>query len=44
MRIAKEDKKKTTFTIEWGSFAYNVMPFRLKNAPAVFSRIVIAAF
>ena len=44
VRIAKEDKRKTTFTTEWGSFAYNVMPFRLKNAPAVFSRIVIAAF
>jgi hypothetical protein len=42
--IAEEDKKKTTFTIEWGSFAYNVMPFRLKNAPFIFSRIIIVAF
>ena len=44
MRIAEEDKKKTMFTTEWGSFAYHMMPFGLKNAPAVFSRIVIAAF
>ena len=33
--IVEEDKKKTTFTNEWGSYAYNVIPFRLKNAPAV---------
>jgi hypothetical protein len=44
VRIVEEDKRKTTFITEWGSFAYNVMPFVLKNAPAVFSRIVIAAF
>ena len=44
MRIAEEDKANTTFTTEWGSFAYHVMPFGLKNAPAVFSWIVIAAF
>ena len=39
--IAKEDQKKTTFVCEFGSFAYKVMPFGLKNAPAVFSRIVV---
>ena len=44
VRIAEEDKSKTTFTTEWGSFAYHVMSFGLKNAPAVFSRIVIADF
>ena len=44
MRIAEEDKKKKNFTTKWGSFAYHVMPFGLKNAPTVFSRIVIAAF
>jgi hypothetical protein len=43
-RIVKEDKKKTTFTTERGSFAYNVMPFGHKNMPAVFSRIVITTF
>ena len=44
MRIAEKDKTKTTFTTEWGSFAYHMMPFGLKNTPAVFSRIVIATF
>lgn len=33
-----------TFTTEWGCFQYIVMPFRLKNAPTIFSHIVIAAF
>lgn len=44
MRIVEEDKTKTTFTTEWGSFAYHVMPFGLKNTLDVFSRIVIASF
>lgn len=26
IRIAEEDKKKTTFATEWGSYAQNVMP------------------
>ena len=42
--IAKEDQHKTTFVCEFGSFAYRKMPFGLKNAPAVFSRIVVKAF
>ena len=42
--IAKEDQKKTTFVCEFGSFSYNVMPFGFKNAPAVFSRIVVKTF
>ena len=42
--ITEEDKRKTTFITEWGSFAYNVMSFGLMNAPAIFSRIVIASF
>ena len=40
----EKDKKKKTFTIELGSFAYNDMTFGLKNAPIVFSRIVIPTF
>jgi hypothetical protein len=39
VQITEEDQSKTTFVMEWGSFAYTVMPFGLKNAPAVFSRI-----
>ena len=42
--IPKEDQKKTTFVCEFGSFTYKVMPFGLKNAPALFSRIVVKTF
>jgi hypothetical protein len=42
--IAKEDQPKTTFVSKFGSFSYRVIPFGLKNAPAVFSRIVVKAF
>ena len=44
VRITEEDKRKTTFITEWGSFTYNVMPFGLKNAPIVFSRVVLTNF
>jgi hypothetical protein len=44
IRIAKEDRHKTTFAIEWGSFQYIVSPFGLNNAPAIFSRVVVEAF
>ena len=44
MRIHKEDRLKTTFATEWGSFQYTVMPFGLKNAPANFSKVVVAIF
>lgn len=43
-KIIEEDMHKTTFVIEWGSFTYTVMPFGLKNAPTIFSRIVVATF
>jgi hypothetical protein len=33
-----------TFVSEFGSFAYRVMPFGLKNAPTIFSRIVVKSF
>jgi len=44
VRIAEEDKKKTTLTIERGSYVYHVMHFGLNNVPTIFSRIVIIAF
>ena len=44
IRITKEDQHKTTFVTEWGCFQYIVIPFGLKNAPVVFSRIVASAF
>jgi hypothetical protein len=44
IKIAPEDRYKTTFSTEWGSYQYTVMPFGLKNAPAIFSRVVIVVF
>jgi hypothetical protein len=32
------------FVIEWESYQYTVMLFGLKNAPTIFSRVVIVAF
>ena len=44
IKIAPEYRSKTTFATEWGCFQCILMPFKLKNAPAIFSHIVIAAF
>ena len=44
IQIVKEDRYKTTFVTEWGCFQYTVMPFGLKNALAIFSRVVVAVF
>ena len=44
VRITKEDHHKTTFVTEWRCYQYTVMPFGLKNAPTIFSRIVVSAF
>jgi hypothetical protein len=44
IKITQEDRYKTTFTMEWGSYQYKFMPFGLKNAPTIFSRVVIATF
>ena len=43
IRIAKEDIHKTNFVTKWGYFQYTVMLFGLKNALAIFSRLVVAA-
>ena len=42
--IALEDKKKTTFTCPYGTFAFTRMPFRLCNAPATFQRCMMSMF
>jgi hypothetical protein len=42
--IAPENIYKTNFSTEWGSYQYTIMPFGLKNAPTIFSRVVIVAF
>eukprot|EP00253_Pinus_taeda_P009794 PITA_09794 len=44
IRISLEDRHKNTFAIEWGSYQYKVMSFGLKNAPTIFSRVVVATF
>ena len=44
IRIAKEDRHKMTFVTKWGCFQYTVMRFGLKNAPTIFSQVVVVAF
>jgi hypothetical protein len=44
IKTTPEDRHKTTFDEKWGSYKYIVMPFGLKNAPAIFSRVVVATF
>ena len=44
IKIAPDDKYKTTFATEWGSYQYTVMPFGMKNELTIFSRVVIDAF
>lgn len=44
INIVLEDQRNTTFKTKWGCFQYTVMPFGLKNAPAIFLRVVIVAF
>ena len=44
IQIAKEDHHKTRFVTESGYFQYTVMPFGLKNAPGVFSQVVVVVF
>ena len=33
MKIVEEHRKNTRFSIEWGLFAYNVIPFGMKKFP-----------
>jgi hypothetical protein len=35
IKISQEDRYKTMFAIEWGSYQYTVMLFGLKNAPTI---------
>jgi hypothetical protein len=40
--MAEEDIAKTTFILEWGTYAYNIMPFC--NAPTTFQKVVTKTF
>ena len=38
--ICSEDIQKTAFDCPWGKFEFKVMPFGLRNVPAVFQRVM----
>ena len=40
VKIDPADQHKTTFTMEWGTYTYSVMPFGLSNAPGTFQRMM----
>ena len=42
--IACEDQKKTTFTCDYGTYAFRCMPFGLCNAPGIFQRCMMSIF
>lgn len=40
IKIIESDKYKTAFIVPFGHYEWNVMPFRLKNAPLEFQNII----
>ena len=40
MEVQEGDKEKTAFSTRDGLFEFNVMPFGLANAPAMFERLM----
>src|SRR5579871_3932164 len=44
IQIRPEDIPKTTFRTPFGTYAYVVMPFGLKNAPHTYSRFTYKTF
>jgi hypothetical protein len=44
IQIDEADKYKTAFTVPFGHYEWNVMPFGLKNAPSEFQNIMNEIF
>ena len=42
--IREEDQLKTTFTTDWSTYAFRVMPFGLCNTPGTFQRVMMIIF
>ena len=42
--MAEEDKAKTAFTTHWGTYAYDVIPFGLKNVGATYQLAMVTLF
>ena len=42
--MAPEDREKTSFITEWGTYCYRVMPFELENAGATYQRAATTLF
>jgi len=40
IQITEQDRYKTAFTVPFGHYEWNVMPFGLKNAPSEFQNIM----
>ncbi|XP_017974534.1 PREDICTED: uncharacterized protein LOC108661595 [Theobroma cacao] len=44
IKMAPEDREKTTFITMWGTFCYKVMPFSLKNIGVTYQRAMVTLF
>ena len=44
IKIVEEDQHKMAFTIPWGTFCYQVMPFGLKNVGATYQHAMTIMF
>ena len=42
--MVEKDKTKIAFTTHWGTYAYDVMPFILKNISATYQQAVATLF